>query len=71
MTKNETTYAGATEAIKGRRLFFEDLERETGRKDTSKWGSDASRRKRGSIQADFIRLVMTNITILNKYERNA
>ena len=54
--------------IERRKLSLEDLERETGMRDTSKWGSDASRRKRGAILAEFKRRVMSDVTILAKYE---
>lgn len=64
----EVCLAVAQEKIAERKLSFDDLERETGRKDTSKWGSDASRRKRNSIAADFRRRVMEDVTILDKYE---
>lgn len=66
--KNEVCLAVAEDAIAKRKISFDDLERETGRRDTSRWGSDASRRKRGSILAQFKRMVMEDITILNKYE---
>lgn len=67
-TTNEVCLAVAEDAIAKRKISFDDLERETGRTDTSRWGSDASRRKRNSILADFKRRVMADITILDKYE---
>lgn len=60
--------AVAEEEIARRKLSLEDLERETGIVDTHKWGSNASRRKRGAILAEFKRRVMQDVTILNKYE---
>lgn len=60
--------AVAEELISKRKLSFDDLERETSRKDNSRQGSDASRRKRHSILADFKRRVMDDSTILDKYE---
>lgn len=61
-------YAVAEQKIAERKLNLEDLERETGMRDTHKWGSDASRRKRNSILAEFKRRVMQDVTILAKYE---
>lgn len=60
--------AVAEEEITKRKLHLEDLERETGMRDTHKWGSDASRRKRNSIEAEFKRRVMNDVTILAKYK---
>lgn len=60
--------AVAEKEISKRKLSLEDLERETGLRDTSRWGSDASRRKRNSILAEFKRRVMQDVTILAKYE---
>lgn len=60
--------AVAEQEIARRKLGLEDLERETGMRDTHKWGSDASRRKRGAILAEFKRRVMADITILAKYD---
>lgn len=60
--------AVAEQEIERRKISFDDLERETGRKDNSRWGSDASRRNRNSILADFKRLVMQDVTILAKYD---
>lgn len=45
----QVTMATAEQEIEKRKLSFDDLERETGRTDTSKWGSDASRRSRASL----------------------
>ena len=60
--------AVAEEEIERRKLSLDDLERETGLRDTHKWGSDASRRKRNAILAEFKRRVMQDVTILAKYE---
>lgn len=60
--------AVAEQEIEKRKISFDDLERETGLQDTSKWGSDASRRKRGAILAKFKRMVMQDVTILAKYD---
>lgn len=60
--------AVAEQEIERRKLSLDDLERETGMRDTHKWGSDASRRKRGAILAEFKRRVMDDVTILAKYE---
>jgi hypothetical protein len=65
---NQVCYAIAEKLINERKLNFDDLERETGRRDTSKWGTDASRRKRNSILTEFKRLVMNDASILDKYE---
>lgn len=65
---DQVCLAVAEQEIERRKLSLEDLERETGMKDTSKWGSDASRRKRGAILAKFKRMVMDDVTILAKYE---
>ena len=65
---DQVCLAVAEEEIAKRKLFLEDLERETGMRDTHKWGSDASRRKRNSIEAEFKRRVMNDVTILAKYE---
>lgn len=65
---DQVCLAVAEAEIARRRISFDDLERETGRRDTSRWGSDASRRKRASILADFKRRVMADVTILAKYE---
>lgn len=65
---DQVCLAVAEEEIAKRKISFDDLERETGRCDTSRWGSDASRRKRNSILAEFKRMVMNDVTILNKYE---
>jgi len=64
----QVCYAVAEQLIAERKLSFDDLERETGRRDTSRWGTDASRRKRSSILAEFKRLVMADASILDKYE---
>lgn len=64
----EVCMAVAEQLISRRKLSLDDLERETGMRDTHKWGSDASRRKRASILAQFKRLVMHDATILDKYE---
>ena len=60
--------AVAEEEIERRKLSLDDLERETGLRDTHKWGSDASRRKRNAILAEFKRRVMQDVTILAKYD---
>jgi hypothetical protein len=60
--------AVAETEIAKRKLNLEDLERETGLQDAHKWGSDASRRKRNSILAEFKRRVMNDVTILAKYD---
>lgn len=65
---DQVCLAVAEQEIARRKLSLEDLERETGMRDTHKWGSDASRRKRGAILAEFKRRVMADITILAKYE---
>lgn len=65
---NEVCLAVAEQKIAKRKLSLEDLERVTGMVDNHKWGSDASRRKRGAIMAEFKRRVMADITILDKYE---
>ena len=59
--------AEAEREIERRVLCLEDLERETGMRDTSRWGSDASRRKRGAILAEFKRRGMADVMILAKY----
>ena len=69
--KFEVCLAVAEDMISRRNISFDDLERETGQKDTSKWGSDASRKKRLSIQADFKRKVMADSSILNWYTLKA
>ena len=68
MDTTEVCYAVVEEEISKRVLSLEDLERETGMVDKHKWGSDASRRKRASILAEFKRRVMQDISILNKYK---
>jgi len=65
---NEVCLAVAEQKIAKRKLTLEDLERITGIVDTHKWGSNASRRKRGAIMAEFKRRVMADVTILDKYE---
>ena len=65
---NQVCLAVAEQEIAKRKISFDDIEHETSRTDTSKWGSDASRRKRNSILADFKRLVMQDVTILAKYD---
>ena len=65
---DQVCLAVAEQEIERRKLSLEDLERETGMRDTSRWGSDASRRKRGAILAEFKRRVMNDVTILAKYE---
>lgn len=65
---DQVCLAVAEQEIEKRKLSLDDLERETGMKDTSRWGSDASRRKRGAILAEFKRRVMNDVTILAKYE---
>lgn len=65
---DQVCLAVAEQEIEKRKISLDDLERETGMKDTSKWGSDASRRKRGAIYAAFKRQVMNDVTILAKYE---
>lgn len=65
---DQVCLAVAEAEIERRKLSLEDLERETGMRDTSRWGSDASRRKRGAILAEFKRRVMNDVTILAKYE---
>jgi len=60
--------AVAEQEIAKRKLSLDDLERETDLRDTHKWGSDASRRKRNAILAEFKRRVMNDVTILSKYE---
>lgn len=65
---DQVCLAVAEREIERRKLSLEDLERETGMRDTSKWGSDASRRKHNSILAKFKRQVMNDVTILAKYE---
>jgi hypothetical protein len=65
---DQVCLAVAEREIERRKLSLEDLERDTGMRDTSKWGSDASRRKRGAILAEFKRRVMNDVTILAKYE---
>jgi hypothetical protein len=65
---NQVCLAVAETRIAERRLSLDDLERETGMRDTHKWGSDTSRRKRRAILAEFKRRVMQDVTILNKYE---
>lgn len=65
---DQVCLAVAEQEIARRKLSLEDLERETGIRDTHKWGSDASRRKRGAILAEFKRRVMNDVTILAKYD---
>lgn len=65
---DQVCLAVAEEEIAKRKLHLEDLERVTGIKDTHKWGSDASRRKRGAILAEFKRRVMQDVTILAQFE---
>lgn len=65
---DQVCLAVAEAEIERCKLSLEDLERETGMRDTSRWGSDASRRKRGAILAEFKRRVMNDVTILAKYE---
>ena len=65
---NQVSLAVAEQEIERRKISFDDLERETGMRDTSKWGSDASRHKRNSVLAHFKRMVMNDVTILAKYE---
>lgn len=65
---NSVCLAVAENEIDKRKLALEDLERVTGIVDTHKWGSDASRRKRGAILAEFKRRVMNDVTILAKYD---
>lgn len=65
---DQVCLAVAEDAIAKRKISFDDLERETGMRDTHKWGSDASRRKRGAILAEFKRRVMNDVTILAKYD---
>lgn len=65
---NQVCLAVAEQEIAKRKLYLDDLERETGMRDTHKWGSDASRRKRGAIVAEFKRRVMNDVTILYKYK---
>lgn len=67
----EVPLAVAQELIAKRELSLEDLERETGMKDTSKLGSDASRRKQASIASRFVGMVMNDSTILDKYKLKA
>ena len=66
--KKEVCLAVAEQEISKRKLSFDDIERETGITDTHKHGSDSSRRKRNSIVAEFKRLVMQDVNILDKYE---
>lgn len=65
---NMVCLAVAEKEIERRKLSLDDLERETGLRDTHKWGSDASRRKRDAILAEFKRRVMQDVTILAKYD---
>lgn len=65
---DQVCLAVAEQEIERRKLSLDDLERETGMRDTHRWGSDASRRKRGAILAEFKRRVMQDVTILAKYE---
>ena len=65
---SEVCLAVAEVEISKRKLCLEDLERETGLTDTYKHGSDSSRRKRNNILAEFKRLVMRDVTILDKYD---
>ena len=65
---DQVCLAVAEEEIARRKLSLDDLERETGMRDTHRWGSDASRRKRGAILAEFKRRVMNDVTILAKYQ---
>lgn len=65
---DQVCLAVAEQEIAKRKLSLDDLERETGLRDTHKWGSDSSRRKRGAILAEFKRRVMNDVTILAKYE---
>lgn len=65
---DQVCLAVAEQEIAKRKLSLEDLERETGMRDTHKWGSDASRRKRNAILAEFKRRVMNDVTILAKYD---
>lgn len=65
---NQVCLAVAEQEIERRRLSLDDLERVTGMRDTHKWGSNASRRKRNAILAEFKRQVMQDVTLLAKYE---
>lgn len=65
---DQVCLAVAEQEIERRKLSLDDLERETGMRDTHRRGSDASRRKRGAILAEFKRRVMQDVTILAKYE---
>ena len=65
---DQVCLAVAETEIDRRKLSLDDLERETGMTDTHKWGSDASRCKRGAILAEFKRRVMNDVTILAKYD---
>lgn len=64
----EFCLAKAEEEIAKRKISFDDVERETGRVDTNRWGSDASRRKRNSIVWQFTQMVMKDSSLLDKYE---
>jgi hypothetical protein len=64
---NSVCLAVAENEINKRKLALEDLERVTGMVDNHKWGSDASRRKRGAIMAEFKRRVMADVTLLYRY----
>lgn len=68
---DQVCLAVAEQEIERRVLSLEDLERETGMRDTHRWGSDASRRKRNAILAEFKRRVMNDVTILAKYQLKA
>ena len=67
INKNELCLAVCEQEIDRRHISFDDVERITGLKDNSRWGSDASRHKRNSILVQFKRLVMFDPSILNQF----
>lgn len=64
---SELCLARAEEEISRRAISFDDVERVSGIHDTSRWGSDASRRKRSRALAEFKRRVMTSPSLLDEF----
>lgn len=65
--KAELCLAEVEREIERRHISFDDIERVAGIYDTSKWGSDASRRKRRSALARFKTMVGLDPSLLNQF----
>ena len=70
ITKTELCLAEVEREIERRHISFDDIERITGLYDTSRWGSDASRRKRRAALARFKTMAGLNPSLLDQFYLN-